>query len=501
MSETPSPDFPEEEEAKLRALYQVGQNGISPVAQMQDNLNKLVFIAAIVTVKIFESDAFDAKSNSLLKESFDALEVMGPIIQSTFRNAPLGQGLDVLQEHFVSSQGHPFQSESSIEILNSILHRHLKVMIGPEKGHKKLETALNKMLHEKGSLHKMKDLARIMVSFDHSMLEHIFSDALFAVANYAQKLPGNPLQCFPVPLPKLGANLEWKFLKQNLWPWLKIELPLQQEERFQTSGYHCYYFNPVVIGSSPEETRQDYPIFSEIQFCHESMMDVYDVTHGIYEIERILDRPTLPTMCELQKASASVIGEERVKQWTNQKKLKKESSSVESSEINKGSLKEFSNKLDDKLNPQGQWFQRIAQNAMAPFRKNKRLLAKELFNKKKTEFNKSIKKALSSSGEQQKQHLKELSQEAWELRQLIHLVSVVFSGDDGYLEKYKQVCGAKLKSMVNDAVDLENDSSRIGVYIRDCLEQLEIIKRTVINPTNPFELLTYFAQMTPTPHQ
>ena len=231
------------------------------------------------------------------------------------------------------------------------------------------------------------------------------------------------------------------------------------------------------------------------------MMDVYDVTHGIYEIERILDRPTLPTMCELQKASASVIGEERVKQWTNQKKLKKESSSVESSEINKGSLKEFSKKLDDKLNPQGQWFQRIAQNAMAPFRKNKRLLAKELFNKKKTEFNKSIKKALSSSGEQQKQYLKELSQEAWELRQLIHLVSVVFSGDDGYLEKYKQVCGAKLKSMVNDAVDLENDSSRIGVYIRDCLEQLEIIKRTVINPTNPFELLTYFAQMTPTPHQ
>jgi hypothetical protein len=36
---------------------------------------------------------------------------------------------------------------------------------------------------------------------------------------------------------------------------------------------------------------------------------------------------------------------------------------------------------------------------------------------------------------------------------------------------------------------LENDSSRIGVYIRDCLEQLEIIKRTVINPNNPRDFL------------
>jgi hypothetical protein len=38
---------------------------------MHQILIELFFIAATVAVKIFESDAFDAKSKSLLKEPFD----------------------------------------------------------------------------------------------------------------------------------------------------------------------------------------------------------------------------------------------------------------------------------------------------------------------------------------------------------------------------------------------------------------------------------------------
>lgn len=324
MSETPSPDS-RKEEARLRALYQADQNGISPVAQMQDNLNKLVSIAATASVIAFALHHKNTNVNlgSFEKQLFSNREsgwianlkkktikdTIHAILQETYlgkgSETPLhdyfgfvatvpsgstGKSYDFVEEEekpsyqtgLPNSPITPDVMQKSLGYLNQILQGHLKLMVAPGEGYKKLDTALNKFRGEKeGRLDEMKDLARIMVVFKDSKLSDIFSYALYAVADYVQHLEENPFQCSPCPLPP------WSQILPNISPKLKLEFlakgiirpsPCKQEERCQDSAYYTEYAHIVLFGQ---------PV--EIQICQERMAAVYDVTHDIYAVKRILD--------------------------------------------------------------------------------------------------------------------------------------------------------------------------------------------------------------------
>jgi hypothetical protein len=165
--------------------------------------------------------------------------------------------------------------QKALNYLNGILQGHLKLVVAPGEGYKNFETALKKFSGEKeGRLDEMKDLARIMVVFNDSKLSDIFSYALHVVADYAQNLEGNPFQCSPFPLPQISPKLKLEFLLNGTMR----PLPCRQEERCQDSAYYTEYAHIRLLGQ---------PV--EIQICHKRMAAVYDVTHRIYAVKRILD--------------------------------------------------------------------------------------------------------------------------------------------------------------------------------------------------------------------
>lgn len=283
-----------------------------------------------------------------------------------------------------------------------------------------------------------------------------------------------------------------------MWPWLKIKVPLQQKESFQPSGYHGDYFNGIFFSHpSAGPACEAITTFGEVQICHKSMWDVYRVTHDIYDIERILDEIDVIRRQE-QEASQSLSGEELQKRVSNLKAEKEEKIQKIKKAFTplKTSLDAFSKFLPDmphpKLNQEGAWFQKITHHVMALFGEKGKSVA-ETFQQKSKSFNDVALQVFSASEEEKEELLKELGEQAWELRQLCHLVSVYGRPtDEGYKERYKKAAEKKLRGMVNDAVDLENDSSRIGVYIRDCLEKFGITQRNIINPTSPVDLVSNF---------
>jgi hypothetical protein len=541
MSETLSPDPPSREEDELRALYEEDENGISPVAQMQQNLIELVSIAATASVIAFalhHPDAgvvLDSFKLPFSNSEFDIATLKKPTIEGTIQailqETYLGKGSDTPLYHYGSFlgtvsaapaannatpieesdpyspllSGAPVTAEvmkESVERLNQILQSHLEVVVAPGQGYKKYKTALNKLIHEKkGCFDDMKDLIRIMIVFGDSRLRNIFTDTLLTVADYAQKLSGSPLKCSPIPLPELTPNLEWLFLKKdNLWPWLKIKVPLQQKESFQPSGYHGDYFNGIFFSHpSAGPACEAITTFGEVQICHKSMWDVYRVTHDIYDIERILDEIDVIRRQE-QEASQSLSGEELQKRVSDLKeekiqKIKKAFTPLKIS-LDAFVVKLLPDMSHPKLNQEGAWFQKITHHVMALLGEKGESVA-ETFQQKRKSFDEAaglvFKPSEEDSEEDQDRHLQELGEQAWELRQLCHLVSVYGRPtDEGYKERYKKAAKEKLRGMVNDAVDLENDSSRIGVYIRDCLEKFGVTQRNIINPTSTVHLVSNF---------
>lgn len=509
MSETLSPDSPSREEDELRALYEKDENGISPVAQMQQNLIELVSIAATASVMAFALHhpdvdvALDSFKLPFSNSEFDIATLKKPTIEETIQailqETYLGKGSGTSLYHYRSFSGtvsaapaannatpieesdsyNPLLSGSpvtaevmkeSVERLNQILQSHLEVVVAPGEGYKKEETALRKLTLEKGSLHKMTDLARINVVFNDSRLGDIFSQVSDAVAEHAQTLPENPLECS-------GFD--------------------SGDDRFQSSGYYGRYSYLKLLNQR-----------CEVQICHKSMWDVYRVTHDIYDIERILDEIDVIRRQE-QKDNQSLSGEELQKRVSALKVEKEEKIQKIKKAFTplKTSLDAFSKLLPDmshpKLNQEGAWFQKITHHVMALFGEKGESVA-ETFQQKRKSFDAAaglvFKPSEEDSEEVKDRHLQELGEQAWELRQLCHLVSVYGRPtDEGYKERYKKAAKEKLRGMVNDAVDLENDSSRIGVYIRDCLEKFGITQRNIINPTSPVDLVSNFLFSLTTP--
>jgi len=505
MSETLSPDSPSREEDELRALYEEDENGISPVAQMQQNLIELVSIAATASVMAFALHhpdvdvALDSFKLPFSNSEFDIATLKKPTIEETIQailqETYLGKGSDTPLYHYGSFlgtvsaapaannatpieesdpyspllSGSPVTAEvmkESVERLNEILQSHLEVVVAPGEGYKKEETALRKLTLEKGSLHKMTDLARINVVFNDSRLGDIFSQVSDAVAEHAQTLPENPLECS-------GFD--------------------SGDDRFQSSGYYGRYSYLKLLNQR-----------CEVQICHKSMWDVYRVTHDIYEIERILDEIDVIRRQE-QEASQSLSGEELQKRVSALKEEKIQKIKKAFTPL-KASLDAFSKLLPDmshpKLNQEGAWFQKITHHVMALFGEKGESVA-ETFQQKRKSFDDAALQVFSASEEEKEELLKELGEQAWELRQLCHLVSVYGRPtDEVYKKRYEKAAEKKLRGMVNDAVDLENDSSRIGVYIRDCLEKFGITQRNIINPTSPVHLVSNFLfSLTNTTHQ
>ena len=519
MSETPSPDFPEEEEAKLRALYQVGQNGISPVAQMQQNLIELVSIAATVSVIAFalhhpDADvALDSFKLPFSNSEFDIATLKKSTIEETIhailQETYLGKGLDTPLYHYGSFLGtvsaapaannatpidesdpyNPLLSGSpvtadvmrdSVERLNEILQSHLEVVVAPGEGYKKEETALRKLTLEKGSLHKMTDLARINVVFNDSRLGDIFLQVLDAVAEHAQTLPGNPLDCS-------GFDLG--------------------EDRFQPSAYYGRYSYLKLLNQR-----------CEVQSCHKSMWDVYKMTHDIYDIERILNEIDVIRR-QGQEASQSLSGEqlqERVSALKAEKeekiqKIKKAFTPLKTS-LDAFVVKLLPDMSHPKLNQEGAWFQKITHHVMDLFGEKGESVA-ETFQQKRKSFDEAASLVFNvpedDSEEDQDRHLQELGEQAWELRQLCHLVSVYGPSnvDKTYKKRYRGGVVDNNRDMVNKATDLdrlnkEGFKPRINVSLSQYLERWGILERTVINPKNPWDFLKVLVgQRANTPHQ
>jgi hypothetical protein len=197
-----------------------------------------------------------------------------------------------------------------------------------------------------------------------------------------------------------------------------------------------------------------------------------------------------------QEASQSLSGEELQKRVSDLKeekiqKIKKAFTPLKIS-LDAFVVKLLPDMSHPKLNQEGAWFQKITHHVMALFGEKGESVA-ETFQQKRKSFDDAALQVFSASEEAKEERLKELGEQAWELRQLCHLVSVYGRPtDEGYKERYKEAAEKKLRGMVNDAVDLENDSSRIGVYIRDCLEKFGITQRNIINPTSPVDLVSNF---------
>jgi hypothetical protein len=491
---------------QLHELYKKDENGISPVAQMQQNLIELVSIAATASVMAFALHhpdvdvALDSFKLPFSNSEFDIATLKKPTIEETIQailqETYVGKGSDTPLYHYGSFlgtvsaapaannatpieesdpyspllSGSPVTAEvmkESVERLNEILQSHLEVVVAPGEGYKKEETALRKLTLEKGSLHKMTDLARINVVFNDSRLGDIFSQVSDAVAEHAQTLPGNPLECS-------GFDLG--------------------DDRFQPSAYYGRYGYWKLLNQR-----------CEVQICHKSMWDVYKMTHDIYDIERILDEIDVIRRQE-QEASQSLSGEqlqERVSDLKAEKeekiqKIKKAFTPLKTS-LDAFVVKLLPDMSHPKLNQEGAWFQKITHHVMALLGEKGESVA-ETFQQKRKSFDEAaglvFKPSEEDSEEDQDRHLQELGEQAWELRQLCHLVSVYGRSnvDKTYKERYRGAVVGNNIEMVNKATDLdrlnkEGFKSRINVSLSQYLERWGILERTVINPNNPRDFL------------
>jgi hypothetical protein len=496
---------------QLHELYKKDENGISPVAQMQQNLIELVSIAATASVMAFALHhpdvdvALDSFKLPFSNSEFDIATLKKPTIEETIQailqETYLGKGSGTSLYHYRSFSGtvsaapaannatpieesdsyNPLLSGSpvtaevmkeSVERLNQILQSHLEVVVAPGEGYKKEETALRKLTLEKGSLHKMTDLARINVVFNDSRLGDIFSQVSDAVAEHVQTLPENHLECS-------GFD--------------------SGDDRFQSSGYYGRYSYLKLLNQR-----------CEVQICHKSMWDVYRVTHDIYDIERILDEIDVIRRQE-QEASQSLSEEELQKRVSALKVEKEEKIQKIKKAFTplKTSLDAFSKLLPDmshpKLNQEGAWFQKITHHVMALFGEKGESVA-ETFQQKRKSFDDVALQVFSASEEEKEELLKELGEQAWELRQLCHLVSVYGrpNVDKTYKERYRSAVVKNSMKMVNNATDLdclnkEDFKPRINVSLLQYLETWGILERTVINPTNPWDFLKVLVGQTANP--
>jgi hypothetical protein len=486
---------------QLHELYKKDENGISPVAQMQQNLIELVSIAATASVMAFalhHPDAgvvLDSFKLPFSNSEFDIATLKKPTIEGTIQailqETYLGKGSDTPLYHYGSFLGtvsaapaannatpieesdsyNPLLSGSpvtahvtkdSVERLNGILQPHLEVVVAPGDSYKEEKKAFRKLTLEKGSLYKTKDLARINVVFNDSRLGDIFLQVLDAVAEHAQTLPENPLECS-------GFDLG--------------------DDRFQPSAYYGRYSYLKLLNQR-----------CEVQICHKSMWDVYKMTHDIYDIERILDEIDVIRRQE-QEASQSLSGGELQKRVSALKAEKEEKIQKIKKAFTplKTSLDAFSKLLPDmshpKLNQEGAWFQKITHHVMALFGEKGKSVA-ETFQQKRKSFDDVALQVFSASEEEKEELLKELGEQAWELRQLCHLVSVYGrpNVDKTYKERYRNAVVENSMKMVNNATNLEcinkeDFKPRINVSLLQYLETWGILERTVINPTNPRDFL------------
>jgi hypothetical protein len=224
------------------------------------------------------------------------------------------------------------------------------------------------------------------------------------------------------------------------------------------------------------------------------------MTHDIYDIERILNEIDVIRRQE-QEASQSLSGEqlqERVSDLKAEKEEKIQKIKKAFTPL-KTSLDAFSKLLPDmshpKLNQEGAWFQKITHHVMALFGEKGESVA-ETFQQKRKSFDDAALQVFSASEEEKEELLKELGEQAWELRQLCHLVSVYGRSnvDKTYKERYRGAVVGNNIEMVNKATDLdrlnkEGFKPRINVSLSQYLERWGILERTVINPNNPRDFL------------
>jgi hypothetical protein len=165
-----------------------------------------------------------------------------------------------------------------------------------------------------------------------------------------------------------------------------------------------------------------------------------------------------------------------------------------------------------KLNQEGAWFQKITHHVMALFGEKGESVA-ETFQQKRKSFDEAASLVFNvsedDSEEVKDRHLQELGEQAWELRQLCHLVSVYGRSnvDKTYKERYRGAVVDNNREMVNKATDLdrlnkEGFKLRINVSLLQYLERWGILERTVINPKNPWDFLKVLVgQRANTTHQ
>jgi hypothetical protein len=192
------------------------------------------------------------------------------------------------------------------------------------------------------------------------------------------------------------------------------------------------------------------------------MVDVYQVTHDLYEVERIIAENT-----DLSS---------------------KLNSALQVVKISLDSFDVFLNEVTHpKLSANGQWFAKITHQIMNVFGQ-KTESVRETFEKKRKVFDTIATQCLENYDHSV---LKNLGHEAWELRQLCHLVTVYGRPiDRAYQQRYQQALEAKHIKMLNDALDLDNlckpdFDSKINVFLQNQLEKWGIMQQKYIAASNP----------------
>jgi hypothetical protein len=453
---TPNPL--DSEKYKLSALYEQDQKGISPIHKMQQNLIQLISVAAtasVITFGLHNPDAHIQLTNFADSTSIDFYSLKGETIEATIENVLAqtyaGQRLDThlynyaallgivqpdkgevyaleeLDSYTTPSLNFPISHtamEQSIKYLNLILQNCLKIGVAPGEGYKEQQKALRKLCGEKGSVDKMTDLARISVIFQNPIVADIFSRTLPRATSLAQELHENPLEC--------SGFKKW-------------------QDRFQASGYYATYGYVDLLGQP-----------CEVQLCHQNMVDVYQVTHDLYEVERIIAENT-----DLSS---------------------KLNSALQVVKISLDSFDVFLNEVTHpKLSANGQWFAKITHQIMNVFGQKPESV-RETFEEKRKVFDTIATQCLENNDHSA---LRNLGHEAWELRQLCHLVSVYGRPiDQTYQQRYQEALEDKHIKMLNESVDWGNlckpdFDPKINVFLQDQLRRWGIMQPKHITASSP----------------